>query len=121
MAQLIYATIMSLDGYIEDADGRFDWAEPDEDVHRFFNDLARPAGTYLYGRGMYETMSAWEADLGPAVTPGHAGLRRHLAGGRQGRLLDHARPPRHRQDPHREGLRPGDGPGPEGVGATATS
>ena len=62
MAKLIYATNVSLDGYIEDADGKFDWTEPDEEVHTFFNDLTRPLGTYLYGRRMYETMRVWEAD-----------------------------------------------------------
>ncbi len=56
MAKLIYSAIMSLDGYIEDLDGKFDWAMPDEEVHRFINDLERTAGTYLYGRRMYETM-----------------------------------------------------------------
>ena len=60
MAQLIYSAIMSLDGYTADADGRFEWAEPDEEVHRFVNDLQRPVGTYLYGRRMYETMRYWE-------------------------------------------------------------
>ena len=60
MAKLIYSTIMSLDGYIADEDGNFDWAEPDEEVHRFVNDLERPVGTYLYGRRMYETMVYWE-------------------------------------------------------------
>jgi dihydrofolate reductase len=62
MAKLIYFAITSLDGYIEDEDGRFDWAMPDEEVHGFVNDLARPAGTYLYGRRMYETMAGWETD-----------------------------------------------------------
>jgi dihydrofolate reductase len=62
MAQLIYLAIASLDGYIEDEDGRFDWAEPSEEVHAFVNDLARPVGTYLYGRRMYETMMVWETD-----------------------------------------------------------
>ena len=60
MAKLIYSAIASLDGYIEDEDGRFDWAEPDEEVHAFVNELERPVGTYLYGRRMYETMLAWE-------------------------------------------------------------
>ncbi|HEY8324414.1 MAG: dihydrofolate reductase family protein [Ktedonobacterales bacterium] len=60
MAKLIYSTIMSLDGYIEDEDGSFDWAAPDEEVHAFVNDLERPIGAYLYGRRMYEVMSAWE-------------------------------------------------------------
>ena len=59
-AKLIYATIASLDGYIEDVDGRFDWSTPDEEVHTFVNDLQRPIGTYLYGRRMYETMVFWE-------------------------------------------------------------
>ena len=60
MARLIYSAIMSLDGYIADADGRFEWAAPDEEVHAFVNDLERPVGTYLYGRRMYETMRYWE-------------------------------------------------------------
>lgn len=60
MAKLIYSVIASLDGYIEDAAGKFDWARPDEEVHRFMNDLARPVGTYLYGRRLYETMVFWE-------------------------------------------------------------
>jgi len=60
MGSLIYSTIGSLDGYIEDRDGKFDWAEPDEEVHRFVNDLERPVGTYLYGRRMYEVMAFWE-------------------------------------------------------------
>src|SRR5438034_790688 len=60
MAKLIYAAIASLDGYVADADGNFDWAEPDEEVHAFINDLERPVGTYLYGRRMYETMVIWE-------------------------------------------------------------
>jgi dihydrofolate reductase len=60
MAKLIYSAITSLDGYIEDELGRFQWAEPDEEVHAFVNDLVRPAGTYLYGRRMYETMVGWE-------------------------------------------------------------
>jgi dihydrofolate reductase len=60
MAKLIYSAIMSLDGYIADEDGNFDWAEPDEEVHTFLNDLERPVGTYLYGRRMYEVMVAWE-------------------------------------------------------------
>jgi hypothetical protein len=58
--KLIYSAITSLDGYIEDAEGKVDWAEPDEEVHAFVNDLERPVGTYLYGRRMYETMVFWE-------------------------------------------------------------
>ena len=62
MASLIYSAIASLDGYIEDAQGRFDWAAPDEEVHAFVNDLERTVGTHLYGRRMYETMVYWETD-----------------------------------------------------------
>ncbi len=60
MAKLIYSAIASLDGYIEDTSGKFDWAAPDDEVHAFINDLERPVGTYLYGRRMYETMVYWE-------------------------------------------------------------
>ena len=60
MAKLIYSAITSLDGYVADEDGNFDWAAPDEEVHAFVNDLERPVGTYLYGRRMYEVMVAWE-------------------------------------------------------------
>jgi dihydrofolate reductase len=60
VAKLIYMTICSLDGYIEDESGEFDWAHPDEEVHAFANDLARPIGTHLYGRGMWETMHVWQ-------------------------------------------------------------
>jgi len=66
VARLIYSAICSLDGYVEDAHGRFDWAEPDEEVFSLVNDLERPVGTYLYGRRMYETMLPWEtADTSP--------------------------------------------------------
>jgi dihydrofolate reductase len=60
MARLIYSAIGSLDGYVEDASGKFEWAAPDEQVHAFVNELERPIGTYLYGRRMYETMVFWE-------------------------------------------------------------
>ena len=60
MAKLIYSAITSLDGYIADEDGNFDWATPDEEVHAFINDNERSVGTYLYGRRMYETMLYWE-------------------------------------------------------------
>jgi dihydrofolate reductase len=62
VAKLIYSAISSLDGYVADEDGNFDWAVPDEEVHAFINDLDRPVGTYLYGRRMYETMVGWETD-----------------------------------------------------------
>lgn len=60
MARLIYAAIASLDGYVEDEHGKFDWAATDEEVHAFVNDLERPIGIHLYGRRMYETMAWWE-------------------------------------------------------------
>ncbi len=60
MASLIYSTIASLDGYIADRDGKFDWAEPDEEVHTFINDLDQSVGTYLLGRRMYEVLAYWD-------------------------------------------------------------
>jgi dihydrofolate reductase len=60
MGKLIYSAIASLDGYVADEHGNFDWAAPDEEVHAFVNDLERPIGTYLYGRRMYEVMRYWE-------------------------------------------------------------
>ncbi len=68
MAKLIYSAIASLDGYVADADGGFEWAHPDEDVHSAINDDERSIGTYLYGRRLYEVMSFWEtapSDDGP--------------------------------------------------------
>jgi len=61
VANLIYSAIASLDDYVADEDGNFDWAAPGEEVHTFVNDLERPIGTYLYGRRMYEVMSYWES------------------------------------------------------------
>jgi dihydrofolate reductase len=69
MAKLIYSAITSLDGYIADEDGNFDWAVPDEEVHTFVNDLMRPVGTHLYGRRMYEVMVAWETMDTPDQPP----------------------------------------------------
>jgi dihydrofolate reductase len=60
MAKLIYTALTSLDGYVADEDGRFDWAEPDEEVHTFVDDLDRTVGTYLLGRRMYEVLVYWE-------------------------------------------------------------
>jgi dihydrofolate reductase len=71
MAKLSYSTIASLDGYNADEDGNFDWAEPDEEVHRFVNDLERPVGTYLMGRRMYEVMVYWETADTVAGQPDH--------------------------------------------------
>jgi dihydrofolate reductase len=60
MAKLIYSMLMSLDGYIADEDGNFDWAEPDPEVHAFINELDREVGTYLLGRRMYDVLVYWE-------------------------------------------------------------
>jgi dihydrofolate reductase len=60
LSKLIYSAITSLDGYVADEHGNFDWAAPDAEVHRFVNDLERPIGTYLYGRRMYEVMKYWD-------------------------------------------------------------
>jgi dihydrofolate reductase len=72
VAKLIYSAITSLDGYVADEEGNFDWSAPDEEVHGFVNELERPVGTYLYGRRMYEVMAYWETagaavDLPPFV------------------------------------------------------
>jgi len=68
-ARLIYFAIESVDGYIEDVQGKFEWSKPDDEVHRFVNDVMRPVGTYLYGRRMYETMQVWETELGKETDP----------------------------------------------------
>jgi dihydrofolate reductase len=70
MAKLIYSALTSLDGYIADQDGKFDWGEPDPEVHTFLNDLMRTIGTFLYGRRMYDVMIAWET-LDLADQPPH--------------------------------------------------
>ena len=90
MANLIYAGITSLDGYVVDADGNFDWAAPDAEVHAFVNELERPVGTYLYGRRMYEVMRYWDTASGAGRPSGRAGVRADLAGRGQDRLLRHA-------------------------------
>jgi dihydrofolate reductase len=69
VARLIYSSIASLDGYVADAAGNFEWAAPDEEVHAFVNELERPVGTYLYGRRMYETMAFWEDPPDPERSP----------------------------------------------------
>ena len=69
MARLIYSAITSLDGYVADQAGNFDWAAPDEEVHTFVNDLERPIGTYLFGRRMYEVMVFWETTHAIADQP----------------------------------------------------
>jgi dihydrofolate reductase len=69
VARLIYSTITSLDGYVADEGGNFDWAAPDEEVHAFVNDLEREVGTYLYGRRMYEVMRYWETEQATSERP----------------------------------------------------
>ena len=115
MAKLIYLTIMSLDGYVADEDGKFDWAEPDEEVHTFVNDLARPVGTHLYGRRMYEVLVAWENARSRRPAALHPRLRGDLAGGRQDRLLEDAGDGLQREDAARARLRPRGGPAAESV------
>ena len=60
MARLIYSALASLDGYVADRKGNFDWAQPDEEVHAFVNSVVGPVGTYLLGRRMYEVMRFWD-------------------------------------------------------------
>jgi dihydrofolate reductase len=60
MARLVYLAIASLDGYVADEHGRFDWSMPDEEVHAFVNDAERAIGTHLYGRRLYDVMAVWE-------------------------------------------------------------
>ena len=92
MAKLIYSAIASLDGYVADEDGTWDWAFPDEEVHAFVNDLERPIGTYLYGRRMYDVMVAWEtmddAGAGRCATTRRSGARPRRSSTR--RTLDRA-------------------------------
>ena len=100
MAKLSYTAITSLDGYIEDEEGRFDWAVPDAEVHAFVNDLERPIGTHLYGRRMYETMAVWQT-IGdepgvPAVEADYAELWRALDKVVYSRTLDAVSTPRTR-------------------------
>ena len=76
MSKLIYIANVSLDGYIEDSNGDFDWTTPSDEVFAFVTDLVRSSGTYLYGRRMYETMAVWETDPGVAA---QSELRRDFA------------------------------------------
>jgi dihydrofolate reductase len=76
VARLFYSAIASLDGYVADAAGNFDWGAPDEEVHSFVNDLERPVGTYLYGRRMYEVMAVWDS---PGTVAGQSGAMRDYA------------------------------------------
>jgi dihydrofolate reductase len=75
MSKLIYITSTSLDGYVEDETGAFDWVNPDQ-VHAFITELLRPIGTYLYGRRLYETMAYWDAPLIEGYPPEHRDFAR---------------------------------------------
>lgn len=77
MAPLVYSVICSLDGYVADASGSFEWAAPDEEVHAFVNDLERGVGTYLYGRRIYDVMAVWET--WPLDTENSAAVRDYAA------------------------------------------
>jgi dihydrofolate reductase len=94
MAKLIYSAICSLDGFVADAEGNFDWAAPDDELHSFVNDLERPIGTHLYGRRMYETMRYWETPEAstdqPAVSRDYAEIWRNAEKIVFSRTLDHA-------------------------------
>jgi dihydrofolate reductase len=105
-AKLLYSTIASLDGYVADEDGNFDWGEPDEEVHSFVNDLQRQVGTHLYGRRMYEVMVAWEdtesfadqpsymrdfAEIWQAADECHLFVAQIVVGGGKRFLPDHVR------------------------------
>ena len=118
MARLIYSAITSLDGYVADEHGNFDWAAPDEEVHTFVNDLERPVGTYLYGRRMYEVMMAWETMdtlRQPPVVQDFAEIWRAAD---KIVYFEDAGDRLQRQDADRAGLRPGSGPPDEGLGET---
>jgi len=78
-AALVYTGIASLDGYIADATGSFDWSVPDAEVHAYVNDMERGVGTHLYGRRLYEVMRAWQTmptDGEPAEIADYAGIWR---------------------------------------------
>ena len=119
MAKLIYSAITSLDGYVADEDGNFDWAAPDEEVHTFVNELERRVGTFLYGRRMYEVMVYWEtadilADQPPFIRD-FADIWRAADKIVYSKTLENGI---QRQDADRARLRPRSGPAHEGVGGT---
>ena len=112
MARLVYSVLTSLDGYVVDADGGFEWAAPDEEVHTFVNDQERTVGTYLYGRRMYDVMSVWQdmapdgqAEAEPGVVRDYAQVWRAADKVVFSRTLDEVRTPRtrleHDFDPQR--------------------
>lgn len=72
MPNLIYSMTMSLDGFVEDADGKFDWSVPDEELHRFHNERVRALGGHVLGRRLYETMRYWETAHEDPAAPDYA-------------------------------------------------
>ncbi len=100
MSKLIYSLSASLDGYMEDEAGKFDWGAPDEEVHTYINDQQRKIGTYLFGRRMYETMAVWDTDPSLAAmspfTAEHAQIWRGIDKIVYSRTLESARTPRTR-------------------------
>ena len=112
IGRLLYSGITSLDGYTEDPSGDFEWSAPDEEVHRFVNDLTRPVGTHLLGRRMYETMAYWDTD-----DPDRSDFEHDFAAIWQAAdkvVYSRTLPSRPRPDPPRARVRPGRGPRPEG-------
>jgi dihydrofolate reductase len=120
MVKLIYSPIASLDGHVEDEQGTFDWAAPDDEVHAFVNELERPIGTYLYGRRVYETMVFWETVSVGADQPASATSPR--SGGPPRRLCSRERSRRWpAPGPTSSHLRPRRGSAPQGnAGADIT-
>jgi hypothetical protein len=111
IAKLIYISNVSLEGFIEEEHGSFEWTAPDEEVFAFITELVRPVGTYLYGRRPYGTMAVWETDASLAGAVGADGrLRDGLAGGGQGRVLHDPAGCVDRQNSPRAQLRPRPGP-----------
>ena len=116
MAKLIYATNVSLDGYIEDERGAYDLGPLDDDVFASYTDLLRSVGTFLYGRRLYETMAVWETNAALAAVRPHGRLRDSLASSEQSRLLDNPGRGANRKNPARTPLRPCVGTRHEGFG-----
>jgi hypothetical protein len=112
-AKLIYTSNMSIDGWTEDTERGFSWAPPDDDVFVFITELMGSVATYLYGRRMYETLAVWETDASLGAIAAHRGLRPHVAGGREDRLLLDTRGADHDEDPHRAVVRRRGRPGAE--------
>ena len=101
MARLIYSAIMSLDGYTADADGGFEWAAPDEEVHAFVNELERPVGTYSTGGGCTRRCATGKPRTSLPASRPSGSTSPDLAGGRQDRVFRHAAGAGYRQDPDR--------------------